>query len=164
MKEIKNSRHSWALVCILSPPSGGCCHNPSLSTGMNGLPPLTQVCVFSFFFCDFFKIFFYLISRLKQVSLSLELEMRYTTAPFALTDAPHFVNITKTSKPVWWVDKTTTRCMADPQEHLEKISGSHNWTKALKQSQIVISWQLGSLVEIKQSYFDHKLYILVYKP
>lgn len=30
--------------------------------------------------------------------------------------------------------QTTTRCMADPQEHLE-ISGSRNETKPLKQSQ-----------------------------
>lgn len=54
--------------------------------------PLTQVCVFlSTFFVIFLIYFSYFLSRLKQVSLSFELEMRYTTAP-CLTGTPHFFN------------------------------------------------------------------------
>lgn len=44
--------------------------------------PLTSWCILVFFFMIFKNICF--ISRLKQVSLNLELKMRYTTAPLAL--------------------------------------------------------------------------------
>lgn len=74
----------WYVLCL--PLVVAFIHNLSLSTGVNGLLQWHKFVYFCLFFVIFFKIFFfsYFLSRLKQVSLSLELEMRYTTAPFAL--------------------------------------------------------------------------------
>lgn len=81
--------------------------------------PLTQVCVFSSMFFVIFLIYFsYFLSRLKQVSLSLELEMRYTTAP-CLTGTPHFFNQHLKNQQTSVVDHNTTSHVADPQEYLE---------------------------------------------
>lgn len=90
----------------------------------------TNLCIFFFFFCDFYFLkYFYFLSRLKQVSLSLELEMRYTTSLFALLVlCTSLVNVKNQQTSVAG-QHTTTWCMAGPQER------SRHETKALKTSQ-----------------------------
>lgn len=126
----KNSRYSWVPVCIVSP---WWWHFAQPFTEHRSEPtsPLTQIYVFSFFWWFFFFFFKYFsfLSRLKQVSLSLELEMRYTTSPFALLVlCTSLVNVENQQTSVAG-QHTTTWCMADPQER------SRHETKALKTSQ-----------------------------
>lgn len=115
---------------VLSPPGGGILHSPSQSAGLNWLLHWHKFVYFLFFFCDFYFLkYFYILSRLKQVSLSLELEMRYTTSLFALLVlCTSLVNVKNQQTSVAG-QHTTTWCMAGPQER------SRHETKALKTSQ-----------------------------
>lgn len=71
---------------VVFPPGGGTVHSPSRGAGLTRLLHRHKFLYFLFcVFLIFLNIFFSkLLSRLKQVSLSLLLEMRYTTSPALL--------------------------------------------------------------------------------